>query len=235
MCPLSCGELRGRQRADERKERESTWHVSYVQRVDAFTICTWLTCVCVCVCRGCMGRVCIFLDLGVWRVMCCVGGGLTVDAMANLASRWFWSRWLVTEMRGWCLHVSGISCAKSELKKGDPVLEWKYKGSVPEIVQERAGAWTHTCHSSVAYIRSDTVTQKAWKSLKISSGYKYAWQLWLRAPSTAHYQYSCSKFAYWYLLLPQRVSEPHIYLFTIDIWLAFFLFRLGEVLMELIM
>lgn len=67
MCPLSCGELKERQRADEREERE-TLLVSYVQRLDApykrHLIDT-------CVCMGYMGHVCIFLDG--WMV--CVEGG----------------------------------------------------------------------------------------------------------------------------------------------------------------
>lgn len=54
-----------------------------------------------------MGHVCI-LGLEGWCV-----GGLTV--MANLDP----FDWL--EMGAWCLYVSGISCAKSELKTGDPV------------------------------------------------------------------------------------------------------------------
>lgn len=116
MCPLSCGELKERQRGEERKERErdSTWHVSHVQRVDALTIGIWLMFVCA-------------LDawdmyiLGVEAEWCVLGGrGVTEGVMTNLAPRQFWSLWLVRD-GAWCLYVSGISCAKSELKKGDPV------------------------------------------------------------------------------------------------------------------
>lgn len=78
MCPLSCGELKERQRADEREERE-TLLVSYVQRLDApykrhlidTCACAWVT-----------------WDMYVysWMDGWCVWRGATVGVMANLAS-----------------------------------------------------------------------------------------------------------------------------------------------------
>lgn len=82
----------------EERERDSTWHVSYVQRLDALTIGTWLTCVC-----------------ATWDVYVYSWSWGWMDGVG-----WVW--WLIliplTGKRwgAWCLYVSGINCAKSELK-----------------------------------------------------------------------------------------------------------------------
>lgn len=87
MCPLSCGELKERQRGEEdrkkrERERDSTWHVLYDQRVD-----TLRHLIDVCVCIGCMGHACIFLELKLSDV--CWGRATTEGVMANLAPRQF--------------------------------------------------------------------------------------------------------------------------------------------------
>lgn len=78
-------------------------------------------------------------------VMCDVlGGRQWVCGLILIPSDWL-------EMVAWCLYVSGISCAKSELKKGDPVEERDYKGRVPEIVHSRLHYFeTHMLHFFLA-------------------------------------------------------------------------------------
>lgn len=67
-------------------KRDSSWHVSDVQRIYALTIGTWLTCVCA---------------RAIWDVYMYswVGGvleeGWQLGVMANLAPWRFWSHWLV--------------------------------------------------------------------------------------------------------------------------------------------
>lgn len=75
----------------EERGRDSTWHVSYVQSLDALTIGTWLTRVCAWVIWD------MYVYSWSWAWMGDVLWGVIEGVMTNLASRWFWSRWLARD------------------------------------------------------------------------------------------------------------------------------------------
>lgn len=94
---------------------QSICNVSPLNSVDSCTKGIWLTRVCVCV----------IFDTFEYSWM-----GDVLGEAEEGGNSWVW--WLIlhpgcfdlaawSEMRPWCLHVSGISCAKSEPQKTDPV------------------------------------------------------------------------------------------------------------------
>lgn len=115
-------------------------------------------------------------------VMCDVlGGRQWVCGLILIPSDWL-------EMVAWCLYVSGISCAKSELKKGDPVEERDYKGRVPEIVHSRlhyfetknAKCWSALAHSALC---CQIISTASWFLLDIHCTIREMLNCWITTGS----------------------------------------------------